>query len=191
MSVCGQVAWAAVRVHAGTDLRCQVKAFLCAAVCFLISLCSQSSPGSVLHFIQRVVNRIRACERLLNSTPGPVCQTGFPAPPVPSLSLQPLHPLFAAAHYGTAFIPVFHSPLSTVLLNPAFTPGRFPQSRDVPELAVYQERLCVAVVSQCIFMAKIARERWEGRGWEERREGGSGREHAGGFSHWPRTGTGV
>lgn len=25
--VCGQVAWAAVRVHAGTDLRCQVKAF--------------------------------------------------------------------------------------------------------------------------------------------------------------------
>lgn len=40
VAVCGQVAWAAVRVHAGTDLHCQVKAFRCSAVGFLISLCS-------------------------------------------------------------------------------------------------------------------------------------------------------
>lgn len=40
LAVCGQVACAAVRVRAGTDLRCQVKAFRRSAAGFLISLCS-------------------------------------------------------------------------------------------------------------------------------------------------------
>lgn len=88
-------------------------------------------------------NKIRACERLLDSTRGPVCQTGLPTPLPPDFSLLTTPPpssqqlimvqrlfLFSTHRCPRSYL-TQRSPLQ-----------RFSQSRDVPELVVYQERPC-------------------------------------------------
>lgn len=84
--VCGQVAWAAVRVHAGTDLRCQVKAFRWSNLTVLLIESRLRAPLHSTCSKQKKKNPSR--EQLLNSpraTQGPVCQTKLASKTTPPL----------------------------------------------------------------------------------------------------------
>lgn len=70
LAFCGQVAWAAVHVHAGTGLHCQVEAFLWSAIGLLISLGPNEVQALCCKSSQSIVNEPAANTALKDPKPG-------------------------------------------------------------------------------------------------------------------------